>query len=73
MNTVAGILYCARRGEMGDTLNAVRYCRRIANMRGEYATDYQEAANVLYNEHLALLREYPTNHHVVGDAGSVPT
>ena len=66
------ILNAARRGEMGTLTNAVRYCNRIANAAGRDCGVYAEAAEVLYREHLEIIKQYPIGHPVEGDLGTVP-
>ena len=72
MILLVDVLNAARRGEMGDTANAVRYCRKVANASGCDCGVYAEAAEILEREHFALIREYPLNHPVIGDLGTVP-
>lgn len=66
------ILNAARRGEMGSLANAVRYCNRVVSCAGRDCGVYAEASEILFREHLEIIRQYPENHPVEGDLGTVP-
>ena len=53
------VLSAARRGEMGEYREAIRYCEKIGHANGEAAIVYRQAADFLFRERMTAMDADP--------------